>query len=257
MIANQNRLRIASSIDGQRVYLLDYKRGDVTGDGVPDNIYLYGNKPEGASGIFANNITLVIQDGRVHHSKAITPAFNSGFYPRLFLGDFDKDGTADIKVSIDAGDKGSAIIAYIYAYRKNVLKELFSFDSYNAAFRFDASFRDYYKFCVTSVQHNRLFSLDLTTMGGDYLSSIYEADGRLHIPRRGNVTELKTLYPLVSDEKNDQFDLLTRQAITGLAGDDILGYMENVLSWDGDGFSLKSMSVAAPGGILHEHENTR
>jgi hypothetical protein len=42
--------------------LLDMKQGDVTGDGIIDYVYLYVNKHDDSE-IFADHITLVIQDG--------------------------------------------------------------------------------------------------------------------------------------------------------------------------------------------------
>jgi hypothetical protein len=47
----------------RNIVILDMKQGDVNGDRYLDTVYLYGNKPEGPSGIFADNITLVIEDG--------------------------------------------------------------------------------------------------------------------------------------------------------------------------------------------------
>lgn len=253
MNGTQGGNRIISSINGQRVFLLDYKRGDVTGDGVPDNVYLYGNKPDGASGVFADNITLVIQDGRMNQSKAVTPQYNAGYNARLFLGDFDKDGVSDIKMTIDAGGSGGYIIAYVYSFKKRILRELFNFEHYNNIFKFKADYNDYYRFFVSSVPYDKLFSLDLSTMGYEYLSQIYNADGRLKEPLEGTVLALGGLLPIVVDEKSDHFDLIALQRITGITNADTLGYAENLLSWDGSGFSPGRMSVSIEGTNLITH----
>lgn len=247
MNCNQGESRIISSINGQRVFLLDYKRGDVTGNGVPDNVYLYGNKPDGASGIFADNITLVIQDSRSNRSKAVTFDHNAGYHASVFLGDFDKDGVDDIKVTIDTGGSGGYIISYIYSFRRNELRTLFNFENYNNHFRYNADFNDYYRFSVGSVEYNRLFVLDLSLKGYDYLSILYGADGRLVRPISGDVLSLGALYPVVLDEKNGSFELLALQRIIGVSNADTLGYIENVLTWDGQGYTLKRMSVTIQG----------
>jgi hypothetical protein len=44
----------------EKIYLLDKKIGDVTGDGIPDQVSLYGNRPEPANTAFINNIIIVI-----------------------------------------------------------------------------------------------------------------------------------------------------------------------------------------------------
>ena len=85
--------------------ILDFKRGDVTGDGIPDSVYITGNKPDGASG-FADNITLIVEDGRDQSIQAIKPENNAGYSARLFLGDFDGDPTDDIKISMAMGGSG-------------------------------------------------------------------------------------------------------------------------------------------------------
>lgn len=52
----------------QNMYLLDMKLGDVNGDGILDKVFVYGNKPDGPTGIFGDNITVVIQDGRTNQT---------------------------------------------------------------------------------------------------------------------------------------------------------------------------------------------
>lgn len=80
--------------------MLDIKIEDVNGDGVPDKVSLYSNKPNGAGGIFADNITVVIEDRRTNETKTITAEFNSGYNARLFLGDFTKDKLATLLTKI-------------------------------------------------------------------------------------------------------------------------------------------------------------
>ena len=54
--------------DSGNVALLDMKQDDVTGDGIIDYVYLYGNKRDETE-IFADHITLVIQDGRSNQTS--------------------------------------------------------------------------------------------------------------------------------------------------------------------------------------------
>lgn len=253
MNCNKDEIRLMSSINGQRVFLLDYKRTDVTGDGIPDNIYLYGNKPDGAAGIYADNITLVIQDGRMNKSKAVTPEFNAGYHARVFLEDFDMDGVDDIKVTIDSGGSGGSIITYIYSYKKHMLRELFNFDNYNNNFRYKADFNDFYTFSVRNSQYDKLFVLDLSARSYDYLSYLYDVNGKLLRPVQGDVLSLGALHPIVTDENDTHLNLIAQQRIIGTTNADTLGSVQNLLTWDGQGFSLTNMSVSIQGTNLIMH----
>jgi hypothetical protein len=82
-----------------------FVRGDVNGDRIPDNVYLTGIKTSISP--FTQNITLEIQDGRTGKFVTIPLSENVGYNPRLFLGEFTGDGTADILISIDSGGSGA------------------------------------------------------------------------------------------------------------------------------------------------------
>ena len=169
--------------------MLDWKTGDVNGDGILDTVYLYGNV-DGPPSIFADNITLVIRDGRSTKSTTIHFKNNAGYNARLFLGDFNKDNIPDIMVSIDTGGSGGYGIFYIYSFRNNILNELFNFDKYNGEYTFQLKYDDFYKVRVESHSPKRLFIIDISTKGSDYLSQYYDANGLLKNPTIGGVLAL-------------------------------------------------------------------
>ncbi len=227
--------------------LLDMKVGDVNGDGVPDKVYLYGNKPQGPTGIFVDNITVAVEDGRTHITKTITPEFNSGYNPRLFLGDFTKDNIDDIKVSIDSGGSGGYGYFYIYSFKNNNVQEIFNFDKYNKEYKYKVDYADFYKVNVGNVMLDKLFILDISYKGYDYLSQYYDEKGKLKQPVQGEILALGRLDPIVNDEKNNTYDLLAFQRIIGTTNSDTLGYIENLLTWDGQKFVSSRMLVSTPG----------
>ncbi|GGD77149.1 FG-GAP-like repeat-containing protein [Paenibacillus nasutitermitis] len=227
-------------------FLLDMKQADVNGDGLPDSVFLYGHKPDGKSGIFADHITLVIQDGYTQNKTTVNLKNNAGYNARLFLGDFDKDGIADILVTIDSGGSGGYISAYIYSFRSNVLRELFDVEPYNRTFRFKVDYEDFYKVSVASAERDMLFIIDISNKGQEYLSSLYNENGTLKHPATGEVLALGALYPVVTDTKSMSFDLLALQRIIGTFNADTLGYVENLLTWDGERFVSSRLMVAIP-----------
>ncbi len=226
--------------------VLDMKQADVTGDGIPDQVILYGNKPDGA-GIFADNITLVIQDGYSHKTTTVPFQNNAGYNARLFLGDFSKDHIPDILVSIDSGGSGGYGFFYMYSFKNSVLRKMFDVDQYNKTHTFRVNYEDFYKVGVGSPQLNVFFTIDISYKGYEYLSQYYDENGKLKHPVQGEVLALGALYPIVTNEKMMSYDLLAFQRIIGTTNADTLGYVENLLTWNGSQFISSRLSVSIPG----------
>lgn len=226
--------------------VLDQKQGDVTGDGRPDQVQLIGNRPEGTVSGFADQITLVIQDGFTNRYYPVSLPNNAGYNARLFLGDFDNDHIPDILVSIDSGGSGGYGYFYLYSFNNSRLRTMFDVDSYNNEYKFNVLFEDYYKVGVFSPQLDVLFTIDISRKGPDYLSRYYNTDGKLKQPVKGEVLALGALKPIVSNESSTRYDLLAMQRIIGTFNADTLGYVENLLTWSGTSFTSSRLSVSIP-----------
>jgi len=227
--------------------MLDAKQGDVNGDGILDNVYLYGNQTDGP---FADRITLIIQDGRSNRSTAVNLPNNAGYNARLFLGDFSKDNVQDILVSIDTGGSGGYGIFYVYSFRNNILYEMFDVEKYNEAYKFNVNYEDFYKVSVSNPQLDVLFTIDISSKGYDYLSQYYDEDGKLKKPVQGEVLALGGLFPIVTNERGMGYDLFALQRIIGTTNADTLGYVENLLTWNGNQFASFRLTVAILGSKL-------
>jgi hypothetical protein len=223
------------------MYVLDYRQCDVNGDGISDFIYLCGNKPDGHTGIFADNITLIIQDGVTKKTVQINPKYNAGYNARLFLGDFTMDNIADIKVDIDSGGSGGYLYSYIYSLRNNHLQELFNFEFYNDEYKYRADYADFYKVHIINVTSDRLLALDIGLKGYDYLSQYYDENGKLKHPAKGEVLPLGGLFPIAVNEKQNFYDLLAVNRVIGASNADTLGYVANQLRWNGTAFIIIRM----------------
>lgn len=224
---------------------MDWKTGDVNGDGVLDNVYLYGNV-DGPPSIYADNIALVIHEGVSNRSTTVQFKNNAGYNARLFLGDFNQDHIPDIMVSIDTGGSGGYGIFYIYSFKNNHLSELFNSDQYNAAYTFQVNYADFYKVHIESHSPYRLFIMDISTKGSDYLSEFYDANGKLKKLVEGGVLALGAVNPIITNNKSYNFDLLAQQRIIGPTNADTLGYVENLLSWKEAQFHSNRLSVSVP-----------
>ena len=102
--------------------IVSFARGDVTGDRVPDHVYLTGIKTPDSP--FTQNITLLVQDGRTGALTSVPLRENAGYNPTLFLGDFTGNGVADILISIATGGSGGIMYHYIYSFVDNTAQLL-------------------------------------------------------------------------------------------------------------------------------------
>lgn len=100
------------SMDKDIAFVLDTKYADVTGDGVKDNILLIGHKPGAQLGIPAENLRIVVREGKWKQQTHFpVGVMDEGFLPKLSIRHINQDGVKDILVTIptDNGRVYSAI----------------------------------------------------------------------------------------------------------------------------------------------------
>jgi len=216
-------------------------RGDVTGDGIPDNVYLTGTKTPDSP--FTQNITLVIQNGMTGRFTSIKLSENAGYNPTLFLGDFTGNRVADILIGINSGGSGGIMYYYIYSFINNTAKLLFDFNSYNDKYTYAITYKDNYKVEVLSNENKSSYIIDISNRGSDYLNEIYDSNGKLKAPITGFVNPLSGLYP-VDFDSDKVYELLAYQRIAGRYNADSLGYVLNTLKYKNNSFVLDNQYVA-------------
>jgi len=222
--------------------IVSFIRGDVTGDGIPDDVYLTGvKKPDSP---FIQNITLVVRDGGTGISRSVTlPAENAGYNPALYLNDFTGDGVYDILISITSGGSGGITYYYIYSFVNNIPWLIFDYNIYNQRYQYEVTYRDNYKVEVVSKINNTRYVLDISYKGPEYLSEIYDSNGNLKRPVSGFVNPLSGLYP-VDFDANRVYELLAFQKVAGRYNADALGYIQNILKWENDKFIFDRQFLA-------------
>lgn len=222
-----------------------FVRGDVTGDRIPDDVYLTGVKT--SDGPFIQNITLLVRDGRTGTSKGVTlPGENAGYNPTLYLNDFTGDGVYDILISITSGGSGGITYYYIYSFVNNDPMLLSDYNVYNEGYQYEVTYRDYYKVEVISEKNNAKYLLDILYKGPEYLNEIYDPNGKLKSSISGFVNPLSGLYP-VDFDANKVYELLAFQRIAGRYNADSLGFIQNILKYENSRFVLDRQFVAILG----------
>lgn len=239
-IPQAERARPTPAASNNQAQVLDQKIGDVTGDRVPDLVYLVGVKQPGSP--FIQQITLHILDGSTKQTSAVALTQNSGYHPTLQLADFTGNGVQDILIVIDSGGSGAFIYSYIFSYLDNQPSALFDSDAYNQVHKYTVNYLDHFKVRAASLTPQSTYIIDLTYKGRQYLSEIYTSNGKLKEPIQGDVNALSGLYPIDFD-RDGQYELMALQRITGRYNADGLGYFMNVLKWNGTRFDVNQQSV--------------
>lgn len=216
--------------------IIDMKKGDVTGDGTLDEVYLLGVQPSGGGGPnYFDDITAVIIDGNSKKTTYLRFKYNSGYNPKLVLADFTGDKFMDIFISIKANPKVERYFYYLFSAVNNNPKSLFNFVAFNEFSEYRVIYRDFYIIEVIGVNTNKVFLIDIRTKPKEYLSRMYGPDGKLIEPVIGDVLRLGNLFPI---DVNDDgvLELLAFQRIVGEEPTDILGYIQTFLIFNGTEF---------------------
>lgn len=225
-------------------FIVSSTRGDVTGDGIPDTIYLTGIKTSDSP--FIQKITLSIRDGRTGRVVSVPLKSDAGYNPTIFLGDFTRNGVKDILIGITSGGSGGIMYYYIYSDVGNIPKLLFDYEVFNESYKYEVTYRDQYKVDVMNLTDNIRYIIDISDRDKDYLQEIYNADGTLKAPIEGFVSPLNGLYPIDYDS-NGVYELLGFQRISGRYAADALGYIQTSLEWDKNKFKLREQFVSIYG----------
>ncbi|WP_432661921.1 VCBS repeat-containing protein [Wukongibacter baidiensis] len=220
-----------NQIQNNDIYILDFKQGDVTSDGVTDSIYLIGQKVTASESPFTENITLIIQDGKTNAFTRIPLKENAGYNPTIFLGDFTGDKVSDILISIDSGGSGGYAFYYIYSFIDDIPKEIFDFEKFNEEYKYDVIYKNYYEVEIKRKNDTKKYIIDIKYKGEEYLSEIYDQNGKLKKPIEGWVNPLGGLYP-IDFQRDGTYELYALQQIAGRYNADGLGYVQTSLKWD-------------------------
>lgn len=223
-----------SQINTRKIFVLDFKQGDVNGDLIIDNIYLVGKKPYGITSPFVDNITLLIQDGRTNIFYKIVPKENAGYNPTIFLGDFTGNKVSNILISIDSGGSGGYAFYYIYSFMNNTPIKIFDHEKFNQKYTYKVIYKDYYEVEVEG-NNSKKYIIDIKYKGKEYLSEIYDDKGKLKKPIEGWVNPLGGLYP-IDFQRNGTYELYAIQRIAGRYNADAIGYVQTSLEWNGNDF---------------------
>ena len=208
--------------------VINFAQADVTGDGIHDNIYLVGNRPRPeVPGYFEDVGLRVVSDGRVYE---IDFPYGNGYGPVLFVGDLTHDGIADILVNIFASGGGGFLTSYAYTFVNDQPSLLVDSKTFNDLQRGTVIYQDNYRVRIETLRPPRVYTIDISDRGPEYLNQIYNPDGTLIRPTEGTLLGLITLHT-VDFDVNGEYNLSAVQRAIGLSNLDTLGLLETYFAW--------------------------
>ena len=208
--------------------VINFVQADVTGDGIPNNIYLVGNRPKPEIPGYFEDIGLrVVSNGRIYE---IDFPYGNGYGPILFVGDLTHDGIEDILVNIFASGDGGFLTSYGYTFTNDQPELIIDSKTFNDRQRGTVMYQDNYKVRVETLNPARVYTIDISDRGPEYLDQIYNADGTLIRPLEGTLLGLITLHP-VDFDVNGEYNLSAVQRVIGLGNSDTLGLLETYFMW--------------------------
>ncbi|MBN8210670.1 VCBS repeat-containing protein [Bacillus sp. NTK071] len=210
--------------------ILDQKVGDVTGDGVPDIVVLTGTKPFGSDTPFVDQVVLMITNGATGIEVSFALPGSSGYNPTLYLGEFTGNKVNEILVRSNSGGSGGITYDFLYSYLNQSLRLLFDQESFYNAFSYAVNYLHDYQAKVENKTLQQTYIVSLLYKGKEYLSEIYNEDGTLKVPIRGDVLPPGGVYPI--DLQRDGVDeLLIYQRVIGRYNADGLGFLSTPIQW--------------------------
>lgn len=223
-------------------YILDMQQSDVTGDGIADRIEIVGQKAQ-AEAIYAENIQLVIQDGRTGEKTIIDLPDLRGYEAKLFLGDFTGDQVRDILLSLSTGSSGGIVEHRIITYTGKGFRVIFD-KTNNEGVHFTGQYLNDLKAELKNEETGRTLVLDVSRNRETYwLTQIYDRHNRLLKKVTPYALPFSKAEP-VQRETEGVYELKGYQRVSGAFNTDGLGQVQSWWKYENDHWVVKQIEFS-------------
>lgn len=208
-----------------------------------DIIYLMG-KTTSESNIYYENLYILISNGETGKDITFNIENGSGYSPRIYISDFNGDGLDEILFTSEQGGSGGYINVNLYKFKNDNLEEIFNSESINNENIYTVNYRNNYVVEVKDEAENKKYLIDISMRDKEYLNEMYNEKGVLKKSIKGQVLSVGGAYSI--DIDNDKFsELFIVQRIIGIYNSDTLGYINSILKFDKENFSVikKNLSI--------------
>lgn len=214
---------------------------DVTGDKVPDKIYLVKDK---RNDVATNNLDLVIKDGQTSSWIKVGMKDFSGDDGQLVLRDFTGDGVKDILVSVPAGKDSGPINARIISVRDSKPKTIFSTED-KKGLDLTAAFEDGFQARITGQGLSNAYLLDLASKKDTYLYlGVYNRQGKLLKKIVNSAPPFFALTPVDYDQ-DGVYELEGQQKMGGAVAEYPLATVKSLWKYSGGQWKTTKIQLSS------------
>ncbi|MDU7965185.1 MAG: hypothetical protein E7J22_13935, partial [Clostridium perfringens] len=207
--------------------IIDYKLGDVTGDGINDEVYIMSC----AFNQCLNRHWLLIKEGNSERVLRYELTENNYNF-EVHLEHFKDTNKLDIFIRSIGDCFGGCVKGQILTYEGNELKEIFNTNDFYEKNKVSAFYRDDYKVEVLNYERNKKY-IEKANISSVWGSNSY--------------------YPMGSEVAN----LSIVQKVIGQAATDNIGLIESTLKWQGNSFIIIDQTVILKGNLINQNNRSK
>lgn len=197
--------------------LLEY-RHDVTGDGKPEKITVYGIPFETGSG-FLREIWAIIE---LNNGETLRIDYEGGYEPKLEFADLNHDNVDDILFSSPTGGSGGLYNYALHTVKDNKLEEI----PLPSPLPIESSFQDNFKASIKIPGIEETIILDVSDRKEEYIRlGLYQKNGLLNEPMELMLDPI-AMFEVIEIEGKEGYGLKSFRQVSGAYHADQLGRVE-------------------------------
>lgn len=239
-------------IETDKGKIIDYKLGDVTGDGINDEVYIMSC----AFNKCLNRHWLVVKEGNSERIFKYELTENNYNF-EIFLVKFRHTNKLDIFIRSIGECFGGCVNGKIFTYDRENLKEIFNTNDFYKKNKLSAFYRDDYKVDVLNYERNKKYIVDIKENFKYYLDFVYYGDGKVKEGKdKANISSVwgcNLYYPMGSEVSN----ISIIQKVIGQASTDDICLIESILKWQDNSFRVIEQNVILKGAFINKNNRIK
>lgn len=228
--------------------IIDYKVGDITGNGIEDEIYIMSCSENKC----INKHWLVIKEissGKIFRSELEEDNFKF----EIRLVNFKSGNKKDIFLRSIGNCFGGCVNGQVFTCEDEKLLEIFNTNEFYKQNKINAFYRENYEVEVLNYERNKKYFVDIRENFKYYLDFVYDNKGKVKDGKDNvnisSVWECFSYYPMGSNTAN----LSIKQKVLGQSDTDTICLVESILRWSENSFTIIDQVVDLKGNFINQN----